>query len=151
MSDAPGTNEKYAPPPKRRWRVFASRLVLGLVLYVGSYAALSFTGGWVVSESGEVRLIMAVADTFQWQPRHGRCERFRQVDGDYTLRADAVGYFFAPLILLDQRFVHPTIRFITTDGRMLEPLPVPPLSEYHPIHANRWQGRFPYEEPGNAP
>ena len=87
---------------------------------------------------------MAVADQFEWQPRYGNCQRFRLVSGDYTLRADTLGYFFAPLILLDQRFIHRTISFFGTDGP-LDPVPAPPLAEYHPLRSNRFYGRFPYQ------
>lgn len=141
-------NDEKQPTAERRGRLFVFARWFGvlLLLYVASYAALSFTGGWVVTESGEVRIFTAVADTFQWQPRYGSCQRFHSVSGDYTVRADALGYFFAPLILLDQRFVHRTIPFITGDGHAIEPLPAPPLSHYHPLRANRWHGRFPYEQ-----
>lgn len=135
--------------PKRRLPLIVRWLGGFLILYVASYATLSFTGGWVVTESGEVRMMTAVADIFQWQPRYGSCQRFRSVDGDYTLRADALGYFYSPLILLDQRFVHRTIPFISADGQIIDPLPAPPLAQYHSLRANRWHGRFPYEKPSN--
>jgi hypothetical protein len=90
--------------------------------------------------------LLAVADSFAWQPRSGWCERFLQVDGRYTLRGDGLGYFYAPAILLDQRYAHPTIRFIANDG-FIEPLPAPPLSQYHPLRTGRWHDRFPCERP----
>jgi hypothetical protein len=128
------------------WRKLVFGLLSVLVLYVGSYAILSATGGWVVSESGEVRMILAVSDIFEWQPRYGFCERFRRIGGEYKLRGDYLGYCFAPLILLDQYYVHRTVRFITLDGKMVDPLPAPPLSKYHPLISNQFSGRFPYEE-----
>lgn len=135
----------------RRLRLIGRGFSVLLLLYFVSYVALSFTGGWVVTESGEVRIFTAVADTFQWQPRYGSCQRFHSASGDYTIRADTLGYFFAPFILLDQRFVHLTIHFITSDGHAIERLPAPPLSQYHPIRANRWHDRFPYEQPSKSP
>ena len=112
--------------------------------YLISYGVLSATGGWVVNESGEHRIITAVADQFQWQPRYGSCQRFRSVSGDYTWRADALGYFYAPLILLDQRYIHPTISFFGPDG-LLDPIPAPPFADYHPLRSNSFHGQFPYQ------
>jgi hypothetical protein len=113
---------------------------------VGSYAILSASGGWVVTESGEIRMILAVPDVLVWQPRYGRCESFRNVSGDYGLRADGLGYFYSPLILFDQRYVHRTIRFIHLDGTSVQPLPAPPYEDYHPLRQNRFHKRFPYEQ-----
>jgi hypothetical protein len=124
-----------------------------LLIYAGSYAVLSATGGWIVSESGEVRMRMAglaVADVIQWQPRYGYCERFRSSGGDYGLRADALGYFYAPLILLDQRFIHRTISFIGLDGNFIDPVPAPPYAEYHPLRQNPYLHRFPYEQASDS-
>ena len=115
-----------------------------LIVYVLSYGVLSATGGWVVNESGEHRIITAVSDQFQWQPRYGSCQRFRSVSGDYTLRADALGYFYAPLILLDQGYIHPTISFLDPDG-LLVPFPAPPLADYHPLRSSSSYGKFPYQ------
>jgi hypothetical protein len=129
--------------PIRRWRVLRRMSVL-LAAYVLAYGVLSATGGWVVSESGEHRIVMAVADQFEWQPRYGSCQRFRSASGDYTLRADTLGYVFVPLILLDQRFIHRTILFFGADGP-LDPVPAPPLAQYHPTRSNRFHGRFPYQ------
>ncbi len=143
-------NNPKQPLRTRRLLHFARQLSILLLLYVALYAPLSFTGGWVVTESSEVRFFSAVADVFQWQPRYGRCQRFREATGDYTLRTDRLGFYFAPLILLDQRFVHRTIPFMTAESRSIEPLPAPPLSEYHPLRVNRWHGRFPYETPSDS-
>ncbi|HEX2749901.1 MAG TPA: hypothetical protein VHM91_17970 [Verrucomicrobiales bacterium] len=89
-------------------------------------------------------MITAVADTYEWQPRYGSCQNFLSITGETSLRADALGYFYAPLILLDQRFIHRSIPFIR-DGSFIEPFPAPPFKDFHPLRANRWQGRFPYD------
>ena len=121
---------------------------LGLLLYISSYAVLSGTGGWIVSESGELRAgNVAVADVFIWQPRYGRYELVRFVDGKWRLRFnDGLGTFYAPLILIDQRVVHRTIRFIKADLSLVTPLPAPPLSQYHPSLVSQVHGRWPYEK-----
>lgn len=70
------------------------------------------SAAWSESESGEIRVIVAVTDIRIWRPRYGRCEWFHWIGGDYRLRADLIGYFYAPLILFDQRYIHPTTRLI---------------------------------------
>jgi len=136
---------------KRKTRPLIRKLAIVfvalLISYVGSYATLSFTGGWVVSESGELRMPLAVADVFEWQPRYGECQLFRWTGGNYGLRGDRLGYFYSPLILLDQRYVHRTIRFISLDWSVIEPLPAPPYAAYHPLRQNRFERRFPYVQP----
>ena len=124
--------------------------VLALVLlYVGSYALLSDTGGWVVTESGDNRpWRLATCDCYKWQPRYGSCERFHHLGGEYSLRADFLDYLYSPLILLDQAWIHPTIFFLNAQGDLIEPLPSPKYSEYHPLRENRFCGRFPYTKAG---
>jgi hypothetical protein len=115
-------------------RKLAIVLLALLIMYIGSYATLSVSGGWVVSESGELRMpVLAVADVFEWQPRYGDCQLFRWTGGNYGLRGDWLGYFYSPLILLDQRYIHRTIRFIRLDGNFIEPLPAPPYAALHPL------------------
>ncbi len=137
---------------KRRGRWLWRGVGVVLFLYVGSYAVLSVTGGWIVSESGELRPgIVAVADVFIWQPRYGRCELFQFADGTHRLRFnDRLGTFYAPLILLDQSLVHRTIRFMKTDFSFVTPLPAPPLGQYHPLFASRFHGRWPYEKASDS-
>lgn len=76
------------------------------------YLVLSLTGGYTFTQSGQVRygFGLSVSDLQQWQPRFAFCQRFRQVDGSWTLRANFLGYVFAPMILLDQTLVHRTVR-----------------------------------------
>lgn len=114
-------------------------------LYVGSYIPLSIKGGWVVSESGKTRITLAMADILEWQPRYGSFHRMRSYGGGSQVRADLLGWLYSPLILADQRWFHPTIPFIEEGFRAVEPLPAPPIEDYHPTRANRFHGRFPYE------
>jgi peptidoglycan/LPS O-acetylase OafA/YrhL len=83
-----------------------------VALYVGVYILLSLSGGYILTQSGQVRYNFgfSVSDLQQWQPRFTFCQRFRQVDGSWTLRANFLGYVFTPLALLDQTFVHRTVR-----------------------------------------
>lgn len=143
-------NESHEQPKKRRrLRKFAFRFLLLLLLYVLSYALLSFSGGWMVTESGRWRPFGTVAeiDCIQWQPRLGFCQRFTWSGGHEGIRADFLGYFYAPLILLDQSHIHPTIPLFRTLGdpdNGIDTSRIPPLSEWHPTRVNQFAGRFPY-------
>lgn len=90
-------------------------IALGVLsVYVLVYVVLSMSGGYVFTQSGQVRYDfgLSVSDIQQWQPRFAFCQRFRKLDGSWTLRANYPGYCFAPLILLDQALVHQTVRLI---------------------------------------
>lgn len=126
-------------------RAILGSIVFGVV-YVSSYVPLSMTGGWVVSESGRIRITLAMADIFEWQPRYGMFHRMRTYGGGHLVRADFLGWFYSPLILIDQKWIHPTIAFIDSEFELVDPIPAPPLKEYHPTRANRFHGRFPYEK-----
>ena len=95
-------------PLKKRLKIALRVLSVYLLLYV----VLSLTGGYIFTQSGQVRYGggLSVSDLQQWQPRFTFCQRFRQVDGSWTLRANVLGYVFAPLVLLDQTFIHRTVR-----------------------------------------
>jgi hypothetical protein len=108
-----------------------------LLAYTGSYLILSLTGGWVLTRSGRTRIVTAVTDTYEWQPFFGYCQRFLSITGEYTLHADALGYFYAPLILLDQKCIHRSIPIIAADGSFIEPSLAPPAADMHPIHPHR--------------
>ena len=86
-------------------------------VYVGSYVILSYYGGYVQTQSGLVRFNwgFSVTDIHQWQPRFAFCQRFRQVDGNWILRANFLGYIFAPLILADQAVVHKTVHLFNPE------------------------------------
>jgi len=132
---------------KRRQRV---RIVVGSILvlhllYVGSYTLDSLAGGWMVNESGECRnYLVASCDQFVWTPRFGACQKFRWSGGRDGIRAFGIGYLYCPLILLDQAYFHQTVRFMDEGMTFVEPIPAPPIEEYHPTMVNRYCGRFPY-------
>jgi peptidoglycan/LPS O-acetylase OafA/YrhL len=91
------------------------KIALGVLgAYVLSYGILSLRGGYIFTQSGQLRYggALSVSDLQQWQPRFTLCQRFRQVDGSWTLRANFLGYVFAPLVLLDQTFIHRTVRLL---------------------------------------
>ena len=138
-----------AQPTQRKRRlgkILSGSFCALLAVYVGSYILNSLTGGWVVNESGKVRLMggLANCDQYVWMPRYGFCQRFRCVDGRDDIRAGGLGHLYCPLILADQAYFHRTIRFMNEDMTFVEPLPVPPIGQYHPAMVNRFAGRFPY-------
>jgi len=74
---------------------------------------LSSTGEYVRTDSGVLRWThsgLPRIDVEQWQPRFMFWQRFQKIDGRSIVRGDILGYFYAPLISLDQRFIHPTRR-----------------------------------------
>ena len=141
-------NESHEEPKKpRRLRKAALWLLFLSLFYVISYAVLSFTGGWMVTESGRWRPFgLAEIDCIQWQPRFGFCQRFIWSGGDASIRADMLGYIYAPLILLDQSHIHPTIPLWRVPGDPdsgFDSSRIPPISQWHPSRVNPFAERFP--------
>ena len=100
----------------------------------------------MVTESGRWRLFgLAEIDCIQWQPRFGFCQSFRWSGGRNGIRADFLGYIYAPLILLDQSYIHRTIPLWSSSGDSdagIDLSRIPPISEWHPTRANPFAGRF---------
>lgn len=95
------------------WRRRITAMAMLLAAYVLIYCGLSTFGSYDFAQSGQVRYSgsgMAVSDLVQWQPRFAFCQWFRGIDGTWRIRANGLGYGFAPLILLDQWYVHRTTR-----------------------------------------
>lgn len=83
-----------------------------LAVYVGTYITLSCLGGYYFNQSGKIRyrsMGLSVTDISTWNPKGCRFQyRFKNIKGEYVSRGNDLGYLFAPLIMLDRRFVHPT-------------------------------------------
>ena len=92
-------------------RKFIVYILIILVLYVGSYSALSFVGSYRSGISGNRRYTMGLAypDIAVWCPKIGYAHLFRTINGGLTIRSDWMGLFYCPLILLDQKYIHETI------------------------------------------
>ncbi len=92
----------------RRARLPIAVLLL-LVVYIGSYAALSAAGGRQMSQTGKLRygFGLAVTDVERWQPAWAYWEPFRDVSGEDTSRGNFPGYIYSPLIRMDRRLFHP--------------------------------------------
>jgi hypothetical protein len=92
-------------------RKIAISLVASLVAYVGIYVILSAQGQWAGSQTGNLRYEtgLSVSDMVEWRAKGCWFQAgFTNVSGEKTCRGNGLGYFFSPLILIDQNFVHKT-------------------------------------------
>jgi hypothetical protein len=94
------------------WRRRVIALLVLAFAYIGSYAALSATGGYCWSQSGKLRYNngtgLAVTDCVLWHPTWLYWESFVNVYGTNTSRGTVVGYFLMPLLQCDRKWFHPT-------------------------------------------
>jgi hypothetical protein len=96
----------FRKKPKHR-----SVCILALVLfYAGSYSALSASGGYYLSQSGNNRYTsgLSMSDVSIWHPQWLYWEPFKSIDGTRSSRGTNLGYFYAPLIVVDRAWIHPT-------------------------------------------
>lgn len=114
----PATVPRATRRRRRQWGVVFLALT---TLYVGSYVVLSFAGGYEQVASGQFRLlILSNDDEFAWEPRWGFAHRKMSINGTYSTSCDLPGFFYMPLIRLDQTLFHPTLRVISPDGTFHE-------------------------------
>jgi hypothetical protein len=98
----------------RRKAVKQTLIAAGILfaLYLGTYITLSCLGGYYFNQSGKFRyrnMGLSVSDISTWNPKGCRFQyRFKNIKGEDVSRGNDLGYLFAPLIMLDRRFVHPT-------------------------------------------
>jgi hypothetical protein len=93
---------------RKRWIVRLVITTCALLLYVGSYVALSAAGDYRASQTGKLRYFggLSVTDVYHWQPAFCEWEPFRDVSGKDTSRGDLLGYFYSPLIRVDRVWRH---------------------------------------------
>jgi len=101
---------KLWPKSTTRRIVFLIGLAVGA--YVCSYLPLSLAGEWRFSESGKLHYTqgpLAVSDIIVWTPRYCWYQyNYRFINGKHGSRGNRLGYFYAPLILLDRALWHKT-------------------------------------------
>ena len=101
-----------SPAHRKLLKAFLSAFLICLIFYVGVYIVLSCLGGYYFNQSGKVRyhsIGLAVSDISTWTPKGCWFQyRFKNTRGEYVSRGNELGYLFAPLIMLDRRFFHPT-------------------------------------------
>jgi hypothetical protein len=94
------------------WLLKARGVKLGVLIlgaYVAVYAALSLLGQYQDNVGSLAKLgiiIRGMSNREEWQPLCIIVTRFPGPGS--RMRANAPGYFFLPLVLVDQHFVHPT-------------------------------------------
>ena len=76
-------------------------------IYLLSYACLSLLGGWRLQETGQSCVgMMLMPDEIVWKPACCWFQPEFDTGSGTTTRGDLLGFLYAPLIFLDQRFVH---------------------------------------------
>ncbi|WP_298859154.1 hypothetical protein [uncultured Gimesia sp.] len=91
-------------------------IVISTAVYVGTYIALSFFGGYYFNQSGKVRyrsMGLSVSDISTWNPKGCWYQaEFKNTKGISVSRGNDLGYLFSPLIILDRKYFHPTVILI---------------------------------------
>ena len=85
------------------------RGILALGVYLAVYAVLSLFGSRQGNVSSLARLgiiIKGISDRSEWQPRFIIVTHFPHQDS--PMRANLPGYFFLPLVFVDQHLCHST-------------------------------------------
>ena len=97
------------------------RLILALganlFLYLAIYTVLSVQGEYVPSQSGNIRYPggFSATDIRIWHPLGCRYQpKYINVDGTLSARGNSLGRFFAPLIMVDQKWFHKTQNYFET-------------------------------------
>ncbi|MEM6822348.1 MAG: hypothetical protein AAF558_10455 [Verrucomicrobiota bacterium] len=88
-----------------------SLLFLLLLIYFGVYAGISSMGEYKAAASGNIKtplIPINIADTRQWHPKFAELNVYKNSEDNWTWTGNTAGYVFAPLILLDRQFWHPT-------------------------------------------
>lgn len=107
----------------KKIKIYIYLITFSICLYMGIYCFISSMGDYIPTQSGEIRWDfgngpgLSTTDIIQWQPRFAFAQRFRQIDSKYTFRADVLGTLYLPLILMDQKYLHKTIRFIPLEKK----------------------------------
>ena len=83
-----------------------------IVLYVVSYCVLSTYGEYTPTQSGLLRYKMglSVTDSQHWQAKYTNLRIYYDIEGDCAVQGGFLGYFYFPLIALDRKYVHHTLR-----------------------------------------
>jgi hypothetical protein len=100
----------------KKWIIGIASLLL--VAYAGSYAILSVMGDYQGSQSGNIRYEtgLAVTDISIWKPKGIWYQsEFIAADGKKVSRGNSLGFFYAPLVVLDRKVFHRTSPYIEAE------------------------------------
>ena len=106
--DSNNKPQKFCQENRLKYRKILFYILVFLIFYVGSYIALSVMGNYVPSQSGEYRLRgsgIAVTDVMIWKPKFTYWRIYKNIDGEKEIQANLLGYFYAPLIYIDQGLI----------------------------------------------
>jgi hypothetical protein len=124
---------------RNRWRSF---VVIALIIYLLGFVVLWIGGGYILTESGKVRVFMgmgtgiAAPDVAEWQPLFGHCQpSYTWAGGSESSRCDFLGNLYFPLISAVQSY-HEPIQMLDDDGF---PVGSPPLPQGFKLHPRRGQ------------
>lgn len=98
---------------RAKYRKIFLCVLMFLILYIGSYTILTCMGNYIWSQSGEYRWntsYVSVTDVLIWKPKLIWWRIFRNIDGEYAVQANLLGYLYTPLIYVDQIYIHKTKR-----------------------------------------
>jgi hypothetical protein len=86
------------------------------VTYITIYLLLSLFGEYVPGTTGKYRYVtsgLGVTDVQRWQPKFIYAGFYQPVDGTkFVYTSNALGYFYAPLVIIDQKYFHKTQEII---------------------------------------
>lgn len=86
-------------------------LGLALLLYLGSYIALSYSGEYGIAASRKLQTplgSLSIPDTRQWQPKGLDLVVVKDQNGNWNWTGNTAGYVYSPLILIDRQLWHPS-------------------------------------------
>lgn len=73
---------------------------------------LSYQGSYMMTQSGKIRYELtglSLFDIAEWRPKGCWFQAgFINAHGEKSYRGNILGYFFAPLIMIDRKFIHKT-------------------------------------------
>lgn len=106
--------------------------LLVLLFYCISYIILSELGDYEITTSGKIRYIkdLAVMDRQKWKPKFVKGELFRDVKGKLVVKScNFLGAFYSPLLYLDRKLFHKTIRYFEDSVSLITPVRDDPFSK----------------------
>jgi hypothetical protein len=61
---------------------------------------------------------MSITDVQEWQPKFVFGRIFRRIDNTLTYRGNFLGFLYAPLVIVDHKYVHKTRHYFPQSGTL---------------------------------
>lgn len=107
--------------------------------YITVFAILWLGGGYILTESGEVRQFLGIStgiaapDIADWQPLFGHCQpEYHWATGDISPRCDILGWAYYPLWILVRKS-HPPVRLLSQQGEIIQKPSLPITFRINPL------------------